>query len=174
MSHREEHDKPPGDPLNDLESALGALRPVSRLDRDRTLFRAGEAQAATSTPRPKARWGWPALAASLALIAIGQGLLLARRPVREIQLVYVPAAAAPAPPRSGQKNDDAPTARAVTPPAPGSPVRRWLDEPGPTSADRLTWQLVRFGLDALPATPVAAALPIERLTAGQRNLEDIR
>ena len=74
MSHREEHDKPPGDPLNDLESALGALRPVSRLDRDRTLFRAGEAQAATSTPRPKARWGWPALAASLALIAQRGGI----------------------------------------------------------------------------------------------------
>jgi hypothetical protein len=167
MSHPNDHTEPPGDPLSALESALGALQPASRLDRDRTLFRAGQATA--RQPAQHWRHAWPALAASLALIALGQSVLLARRPAHETQFVYVPAPSAPTP--TLPTPNDAPTALAQTPPvrSPSPPPRRWLDEPGPTPADRLRWQLIRYGLDVLPATPVAAVAPSEPLTAGQRD-----
>jgi hypothetical protein len=161
MSHENEHSESPGEPLSELEQSLRALRPASRLDRDRTLFRAGQT---ARHPQPRWRLAWPALAATFALVIVGQGVLLARRPT-EVQIVYVNVPAPPTPPK-----DQLPTAVAQS----DSPRRHWLDEPGPTRTDRLSWQLIRYGLDALPATPVAAVVPREPLNAGPRDEDGIR
>jgi len=145
----------------DLEQALGSLRPASRIQRDRILFRAGQQSAAPPQTGRFAVRLWPALAASLALVVLGQGVLLSRRPVKEIEVVYVqvpqPQALAPVAPEVLVQQ-----APAATRPQP------WLDAPGPTASNRLSWQIIRYGLDALPSTPVAALAPTEKpLTAGQ-------
>ena len=156
--------------LTDLEQALGALRPVSHIQRDQILFLAGQRSAAPPQPGRFCTKLWPALAASLAVVVLGQGVLLARRPLKEIEVVYVqvpqPPAPAPVTPQA--------TALAQIPTAAIRP-QRWLDAPGPTATNRLSWQLIRYGLDALPATPVAALAPSEApLTAGQNFQNDVR
>ena len=157
--------------LTDLEQSLGRLTPTSRLNRDQTLFRAGMAAAQYA---PRRSPFWPALAASLAVLCLGQGVLLARRPAPEAEVVHLPATqeikpeavVTLAPPSTI-------TARAVAPLA--ATPQRWSDAPGPTAADRLNWQIIRYGLDALPATPVAFLAPTEEpLTAGQNYRNDVR
>ncbi len=76
--------------LTGFEQALGSLKPASHVHRDRILFLAGQ-QHANDLKRP--HWSgrniWPAIAASLAVVTIGQGVLLARRPAPEVRTVYV-------------------------------------------------------------------------------------
>jgi hypothetical protein len=128
--------------LTALETALGGLAPAaSRVDRDALMFRAGAASVragrARSTPRL-----WPALVASLAVLALGEGVLLARRPV-VVERVVVAQAPAPAVSAAEALPASPPAASAIaTPPA--------------TPAGRLEWQLARYGLDALPAAPPGA------------------
>jgi hypothetical protein len=132
--------------LTDLERALAGLTPAPpQLDRDRLMFRAGQASV------PRRSWAWPTATAAFAVLAAVLGTVLISRPglqVRE-RVVYVEVPApAPAPP----------------PPAPLSPA-----DTGPvasvgytaaTHADpaRLRSQVLRGGVDALPAaTPAAVA-----------------
>jgi hypothetical protein len=144
MSHDEPESPDPG--LNALESALGSLVPArSRIDRDVIMFGAGEASAMTR--RHRGGRSWRAAAAGLALVALGEGALLARRPpervVEELVVVHVPAPAA------------VPAVPAAEEPAPrpaGS-----LPALGHTAYERLTAQVLRCGLDGLPASPSARA-----------------
>ena len=84
----------PSDPeVTAIESALRALVPSqSALDRDRLMFRAGQASARS---RFLTRWAWPSIAATLAIVAAGEGALLATRPeprvVERLVIVREPA-----------------------------------------------------------------------------------
>jgi len=93
-------DQDPPDPgLTEFESKLQSLAPArSRLDRDRLMFQAGQA-ARRESPGRRA---WPALAATLAAVALGEGALLATRPesrvVERLVVIREPAAPQPVPP----------------------------------------------------------------------------
>ncbi len=128
--------------LNDFAARLQALRPLPTEHRDRILFRAGQATAAAGRARRSRVAVWPAIAAGLALVVLGEGALLARRPPPEVveRIVYlprpapvgvavVPSSLVAAPP---------PRVRDLTPRA------RWAD------------QMARFGGDGV-AVPVLTA-----------------
>jgi hypothetical protein len=131
-----------------IESALGSLVPArSRVDRDLVMFRAGQASVRRSRSGPRA---WNAIAASLAIIALGEGVLLAYRPppriVEKVVVVREPA-----------------RALIVQPPEPGVaevPESLSIENSlslGQTDYERLTAQVLRYGLDGLPASPMVAS-----------------
>ncbi len=131
--------------LADLEQALVALRPVGDLDRDRLMFRAGQA----SVPRRSPAWPWATAALGLFALALG-GLEVARLagPPRE-RVVFVqvqpPAVAPPEEPSS------LPTPAALA-----------SAEDGPTPPGdylKLRDQVVRWGAVSLPSAPPVSARP---------------
>jgi len=126
-------DDEPGPDLGAFEAALRSLAPSRPgLDRDRVLYQAGRAS------RPgRPRLGWPALAATLALVAGTEGMLLATRPSpRVVERIVVVREAAPAP-------------AVVQLPAPPPTPRPTESGLGLTERDRLAGRLIRFGLDGL-------------------------
>lgn len=127
-----------------IEAALGALVPVrGRIDRDRVMFQAGQAAARSSRP---GRQPWIAIAASLALIALGEAALLAHRPSpRVVERVVVVRQPSPIP----LEPADEPIAVSSPRPKPDA------DPPslGRTDRERLAALVVRYGLDGLPASP---------------------
>ena len=141
----------PDPELNAIEAALGSLVPArSRIDRDLVMFRAGQASVRSSRLGLRA---WNAIAASLALIAFGEGVLLAHRPppqiVKEVVVVREPAPAPPAP---------------VVPPVEQSVAAVTESLPsesslslGQTAYERQVAQVLRYGLDGLPASPTVAS-----------------
>lgn len=137
---------PPDAELSALEAALGSLFPArSRIDRDRVMFEAG---AASVRPRSDGRRPWMALAASLAALALGEAVLLARpAPPRIVERIVTVPAPAPSP-------TPAPIA---DPPQPvdGEPIAG-LASLGQTAQERLAGQVLRYGLDGLPAPPAAS------------------
>ena len=167
--------------MSEFEQSIGSLKPASRVSRDQILFRAGQEQARAelaSQPLARRRGIWPAVAACLAVVVLGQSILLARRPGAEVKLVYgeVPQApqareSTPAEPAVGASQT--PHAVEDRPVAFDKPGPEQLPKPLPvgtmlTSSSRLNWQLINQGLDALPATPVTALPPGEKpLTVGQ-------
>lgn len=92
-------DQDPPDPgLTAFEADMQSLAPArSRLDRDRLMFRAGQA-AHRESPGRRA---WPALAATLAALALGEAALLATRSdvrvVERLVVIREPAAPRPVP-----------------------------------------------------------------------------
>jgi hypothetical protein len=158
----------PSEPeMTELESALRALAPApSRLDRDRLMFRAGQASVRPSRLRRRAR---NVIAASLALVALGEGVLLARRPppqiVKEVVVVREPAPA-PVAPVVDQSVAEMPVSL---------PSESSLS-PGHTAYERQVAQVMRDGLDGLPAFPTVASpdwVP-RPATAGQMLQEELR
>ncbi len=138
----------PSDPeLTAVAAALGALKPArSRLDRDRVLFQAGQRAG-------QARWIWPALAASLALLALGEAWALAYRPAPGVvERIVVVHEIAPAPPVLPAP--ESASVAAVTPPLIAPLPSRF--GPPPDRAAGLRWQILRFGLDGLPEPPPLA------------------
>jgi hypothetical protein len=130
--------------LSAIEAALGALVPArSQIDRDRLMFRAGQAAA---RPSPSGRRAWIATAASLALVALGEAALLAHRPpprvVERVIVVREPAPVAPP--------DDRIVAEKPAPRPAAHPLSL-----GNTAYERLASQVIRYGLDGLPASPSA-------------------
>jgi len=137
----------PDPELNAVESVLGSLVPArSRIDRDRLMFRAGQASVHSS---PSRRGYWNVVAASLALIALGEAALLAHGPpVQVLEKVVVVREQAKAP---------------VDLPSEPTVDREWESRPtgslfslGQTPYERLAGQVLRYGLDGLPASPSAA------------------
>ncbi len=129
-------------------TSLGALTPASaRLDRDALMFRAG--QWATGRRSRTGRFAWPAVAASLAMVALGEGALLAIQPgarvVERIVVVHVPA---PVPPPVPMPEVAAPVA--------SIPFQTYPLALNETPAGRLAGQLLRYGLDGLPPSPTAS------------------
>ncbi len=144
----------PSDPeMTAIESALRALVPSrSGLDRDRLMFRAGQVSARS---RLLTRWAWPSIAATLAIVAAGEGVLLASRPeprvVERLVIVREPAtpqAAQPEPLVILRQN----------PPIPTSSEPSW---PGESDSLRLRRQVLRFGLDGLPEPPHLLSQAVE-------------
>jgi hypothetical protein len=145
----------PSDPeVTAIESALRALVPSrSTLDRDRLMFRAGQVSARSRSP---ARWVWPSIAATLTIVAAGEGALLANRPEPRVVERLVIVREPPAPPADG--------------PGPvvilreNPPIPSPDSEPSwPMASDplRLRRQVLRFGLDALPEPPHLLSLSVE-------------
>jgi hypothetical protein len=144
--------------MTDLEGALGALRPAAaRLDRDRLMFEAGRRSAAAPA---HFRWAWPAVAASLAAVSLGQAAALNRRsePTVVERIIFVPRPAAPAEParatvlkvRNAADSDD----RRFEPP----PDNRYL---------QISRQVERYGLDGLPdPTPLLTLSAEGEIPAG--------
>jgi hypothetical protein len=132
-----------GEDLRALETSLRALAPApASLDRDRLMYRAGQA----SAPR---RGFWPLLATLSTLAACVLGVLLLQRPEPPTvkQIVYVPVET-PAP------ETPAPT-ELVDVPAESSPS--WL---APSRSRRLEEQILRWELDGLPAAaPITTGRP---------------
>jgi hypothetical protein len=145
----------PLDPeLSAVESALGSLAPArSRIDRDAVMYQAGRA---STRPAILRRWGWPAVAATLAALALGEAALLARRPEVQVveRLVVVPAPAVPSTGTVVSRETAAPERYGPLDRAPGA---------AETDYERLCRQVVRYGLDALPGPPTAA------LRSGRRD-----
>ncbi len=158
----------PIDPeLNAIAASLGSLEPArSRIDRDLVMFRAGQASVRPSRGRRRA---WNAIAASLALVALGEGVWLAHRPppriVKEVVVVREPA---PAP---------------VVPPVEQIVAERPVSLPsessfslGQTPYERQVAQVMRNGLDVMPVSPTVASpdwVP-RPTTAGEMLQEELR
>ncbi len=165
-----EPDSPAAEPeLNAIEAILGSLEPArSRIDRDIVMFRAGKA----SVRRPRlGKHARDAIAASLALIALGEGVLLAHRPppqiVKEVVVIREPATA-PAP---------------VVPPLEQSVAEATESLPsesplslGQTTHERQVAQVLRYGLDGLPTSPTVAspASGAWPASSGQMLQEELR
>lgn len=152
---------PPDPALSEWESALRGLAPApSRLDRDALMYRAGRGDRGPAVGRNF----WPLAAGVLALVALGEGALLAGRPptrvverlvvIREpapaVDLQPVPEPARPPEPRPV----DRPTAVAAL----GVPgfLPPFGDWPAVTRANTLRDRLIRDGLDGLPDLPPLA------------------
>jgi hypothetical protein len=145
--------------INALEQALTALAPLpSAIDRDRLMYRAGQASSAGR------RWPWPSATAVLAMAVAALGAVVIFRPeatvapqaasaekgkvrvVEKIVYVKVPAPA-PAEPKS-------------TPPASTSSEAP-AEDLGPVAFSmghfQLQNQLLRWGLDGLELRPIPSA-----------------
>jgi hypothetical protein len=132
------------------------------------MFRAGQA---TVRPSRLGRQAWNAIAASLALIACGEGVLLAHRPplqiVKEVVVIREPATTpSPVVPPLEQKVAEVPESL---------PMERSLSL-GQTAYERLTSQVLRYGLDGLPASPTVAspASGPSPASSGQMLQEELR
>jgi hypothetical protein len=136
---------PPEPELNPIESALERLVPVrSRIDRDRLMFEAGVNSAKALSP---GRWVWPAIAASLAVVALSESAALAVRPGPSVLVVQQPEPAA---------QDNA---------IKTEPFEILIQAPAPESLEQAPWlsagsgalslrrQVLRFGLEGLPDVP---------------------
>jgi hypothetical protein len=158
----------PIDPeLNAIAASLGSLEPTrSRIDRDLVMFRAGQASVRPSRLRRRA---WNVIAASLALVALGEGALLVHRPSQEVverlvvggqpvQVPYVPPVEQ--------------SVAAVTESLP-SESSLWL---GQTAYKRQLVQVLRYGIDGLPASSAVASPGSEPrpASAGQMLQEELR
>jgi hypothetical protein len=133
--------------LNALESSLAAM-PLARprLDRDRLMFEAGRASAGHAASRRP----WLA-AACLGAIALGQGIALINRPEPRVVERIVVHEPTPVPPPI--------EAKALPVLAPVQRPSSFLADTflgGETPYQRLTGQVLRFGLDGLPPSPPTA------------------
>jgi len=153
--------------LNAIEAALGSLVPArSRIDRDHVMFRAGQASVRTSRSGQRA---WTAVAASLALVALGEGMLLAHRPQGQIvkeEVVIREPAATPI---------ESPSERIVAEiPEPFANERSI--SLGETAYERLTSQVLRYGLDGLPVSRTVVSSPSGPgpASSGQMLQEELR
>jgi hypothetical protein len=158
----------PNDPeLNAIAASLGSLEPArSRIDRDLVMFRAGQASVRPSRLRRRAG---NAMAASLALVALGEGVLLAHRPppqvIKEVVVVREPAPA-PVVPLVEQSVAEMPVSL---------PSESSLSL-GHTASERRVAQVMRYGLDGLPVFPTVASpdwVP-RPATAGRMLQEELR
>jgi hypothetical protein len=157
----------PDSGLNAIEEALCSLSLAgSRIDRELVMYRAGQASVHLSRTR---RNVLGAIAASLALVAFGEGVLLARRPpagiVEKVVVVHEPATApAPILPSPNQKVAEAPVSLA-------SEDSLSL---GQADYERLSSQVLRYGLDGLPASPMISAPASGPTSSGQMLRDELR
>jgi hypothetical protein len=126
------------DELNKLENALRGLAPVPvQMDRDRLMFDAGRAA------RP-AGWKWPMATGIVSLIACVLGVCLMLRPEPMVieRTVYVQVPSKPVP---------EPTPRPAPTPTPLEYSSQDSPRPETSGYQQLQEQVLRWGLDGLPA-----------------------
>jgi hypothetical protein len=132
------------------EALLKGLVPAPiSIDRDRLMFRAGRASL------PRRGWAWPCATAGLAVVSVALGAVLWLRPEpRPVERTVYVKTAAPAP--------HAPYSPTVTPaPAPKHEPIAEAAEPPVDVANYLhvRGQVLRWGVDALPAPPTPSTSP---------------
>ncbi|MDR3639667.1 MAG: hypothetical protein P4L84_38055 [Isosphaeraceae bacterium] len=162
----------PDPELSALENALGALAPAkSRIDRDRVMFLAGQAAA---RPPILGRRAWMAIAASLGIVALGEAGLLALhtapKTLEKIVVVREPAIVPPSPQINVPRPESLPADSADG-----------ATSLGRTAYERLAGQVLRYGLDGLPASPAPSASwanstpmpPLQLMRDELRNVFDI-
>jgi len=136
---------PPDPELNPIESALGRLAPArSRLDRDRLMFQAGVNSAKAQSPR---RWVWPAIAASLAVVALSESAALVVRPGPSVVVVQQPLPVV----KDRAVSPEPVQILVQAPPSASSEQEPWL--PAGNEAMGLRRQVLRYGLEGLPDPP---------------------
>jgi hypothetical protein len=142
--------EPPDPDLNLIEAALGRLAPArSRLDRDRLMFQAG---VNSVKARDSRRWVWPAIAASLAVVALSESVVMALRPGPDVIVVQQPPPVA---------NEQAVKPEPVEILVQSPPVRSQEQESWPPAGGEmlgLRQQVLRFGLEGLPDLPALLSL----------------
>jgi hypothetical protein len=158
------HDRIPIDSeLSAIEAALQSLLPAeSRIDRDLVMFQAGQAVVRRAAGKGR---GWIVSTAVLGLFALTEAFLLASRPApRVIERVVAVREAASAPVEAPLPPA---VAAAPTREAPGPPnVATAL---GRTAYERLLEQVLRYGLDGLPAPAATAWTSSEPKSAASRQ-----
>jgi len=173
----------PSDPeLSDIESALKALAPAaSRLDRDQLMFQAGTISVRSAR---HGGWGWPSIAAALAVALGCESLILALRPgpqpldrvvvVQERALEPLPPGEAPrssaAIATPGAILDPQPQNASGLPRSTGESVSQssWTSA---TECQRLSELVLRFGLDALPERPPLASQAVSSADSPSSGFE---
>jgi hypothetical protein len=134
--------------LNDLERLLAALPPrPMNLDRDRLLFRAGQASM-------RRGWIWPFAALIMAVAASWLGLIVALRPMPEpvIRIVRVEVPV-PALATNEPREKDPPVAPSYSLEGPSPNLSYW----------RMQQQALRFGVEGLPEPAAEAGETPERV-----------
>ena len=129
------------DPENKpLEEALKSLQPLAgAFDRDRLMYRAGQASA------PRRGWAWPALASVLALTSAGLAFALVLQPVPQSveRVIYVEVPAAP--------EEAVSPGDSIASPVGGSPAAVFgSSRPDPLAYAQLRSVVLRDGVDAMP------------------------
>jgi hypothetical protein len=148
----ENHPRPE---ITEVEALLRGLKPAAGgLDRDHVLFRAGRASA-----RGTGRLGWPALSAVLGLATVALSVALAARPAPAERVVYVEVVR-PAPVPSPKEADRPNSGDELLPPPTASADRVFVSGGRPL----LERQLLRWGLDALPAPAPTPTGPVHRVS----------
>jgi hypothetical protein len=141
----------PHDPeLAGLEAALSALTPMpGQINRDALLFRAGQASVCRRT------WGWPCATAALGLAAAALAVVVASRPAPTERIVVVTIKE----PTLRVNAPDPPTPEHVP-----SAASQALAGHSPMNYLQLERQVLRWGLDGLPATPSLPSSSVPPLT----------
>lgn len=175
----------PENELNDLEAALGSLAPAaSRLDRDSLMFHAGKISAG-ARKRRRRDIAWPAIAASLALIAIGEAFVIHHQYSMQMNKNTIVVESPKIEPISPRQGDSPSIARTEANSAavkvesrdrddgftilgtPRSPLNSLQNAPswlGESEYERLRRQVTTFGVDALPASPSLAVSTVASST----------
>jgi hypothetical protein len=140
----------PSDPeLDPIESALANLvLAASRLDRDRLMFQAGKIRAKANN---RSRWVWPSIAATLAVVAISESVLLAVRPGPQV-IIAQQQQQPPAPARETRPAQPA-AVQILTQSAPSRSEANEIWYAGGGQSLALRRQVLRFGIDGLPELP---------------------
>jgi hypothetical protein len=146
----ENHPRPE---ITEVEALLQGLKPAAGgLDRDRILFRAGRASA-----RGPGRVAWPVLSAVLGLATVALAVALAARPAPPERVVYVEVNRPDSVPHP--MGPERPGDASELPLSPTAPLEQVFVSGGRPLMEQ---QLLRWGLDALPA-PAAQAGPVHRI-----------
>lgn len=140
----------PHDPeLSRLANTLAVLQPrVRPLDRDALMFRAGQA----SVPRPG--WKWPLAASLSSFLAVVLGATLVLRASQGPSVVSAPR---PLPPVRAWQDQQPPVRFPDAPEGPAAPSPySSAEEPPMPRHLQIQEQILRWGLDGLPAAPAPA------------------
>jgi hypothetical protein len=140
-----------GPELRALEANLAALTPAGDIDRDRIMFRAGQASG-----RPRPGWRWPCATGVLAVVSVALAGVVVLRPGPRVaeRMAQVPQPV----PRHAPDLEEPPQE------TPAPPMRNnlaqtgrndpWPDPTGPRALER---QVLRWGLDAIPPPRATAS-----------------
>jgi hypothetical protein len=135
--------------LSRLANSLAVLQPrVRPLDRDALMFRAGQASV------PRTGWKWPLAASLSSFLAVVLGATLVLRAAQGPAVVSVPK---PMPPMRNWQDQPPAVPFAAPPGAPTTPSPYSSTEEPPLPRHlQIQEQILRWGLDGLPAAPAPA------------------
>ncbi len=146
--------EPRPDPeLTQVELALAGLKPAAALDRDRLMFRAGQASV------PRRGWPWPAATATLLVLSVTLGGMLLKRPAPEV-VVRVVSVPVPVPVPQSLPPAPSPSVEPSVPATKASPAG------DPLEYAQMRKEVLRWGVDALSSRPPMVAVSWPPSTVG--------